>query len=90
MADASGPSSDAVKAAFEKAGVSAEVAVFPWNRAINLAQKDPEWIGVYPEYYAEDSDAEKGGDRCLFSKSFGVSPVGFVQRTGLRLLLVVP
>ncbi|MBO9425136.1 transporter substrate-binding domain-containing protein [Labrenzia sp. R4_1] len=80
MADASGPSSDAVKAAFEKAGIAAEVAVFPWNRAINLAQKDPEWIGVYPEYYAEDSDAEKGGDRCLFSKSFGVSPVGFVQR----------
>jgi len=80
MADASGPSTEAVKAAFDKAGVTAEVKVFPWNRAINLAQKDPDWIGVYPEYYSEASDAEKGGDRCLFSKSFGVSPVGFVQR----------
>ena len=79
-ADASGPSTDAVKSAFEKAGVAAEVKVFPWNRAINLAQKDPAWIGVYPEYYSEASDVEKGGDRCLFSKSFGVSPVGFVQR----------
>lgn len=79
-ADASGPSTDAVKSTFEKAGVSAEVKVFPWNRAINLAQKDPAWIGVYPEYYSEASDIEKGGDRCLFSKSFGVSPVGFVQR----------
>lgn len=80
MADASGSSTDAVKAAFSKSGVTAEVKVFPWQRAINLAQKDPKWIGVYPEYYAESSDAEKGGDRCLFSKSFGVSPVGFVQR----------
>ncbi|WP_420414616.1 substrate-binding periplasmic protein [Roseibium sp.] len=80
MADGSGTSTDAVKSAFSKVGVSAEVKVFPWQRAINLAQKKPEWIGVYPEYYAEGSDAEKGGDRCLFSKSFGVSPVGFVQR----------
>ncbi|GAA0772836.1 transporter substrate-binding domain-containing protein [Roseibium denhamense] len=80
MADASGSSTDAVKSAFEKAGITAEVAVFPWNRAINLAQKDPQWIGVYPEYYSAENDAEKGGDRCLFSASFGVSPVGFVQR----------
>lgn len=79
MADASGTSSDAVKAAFAKAGHSAEVAVFPWNRAVKMAAEDPAWIGVYPEYYAADSDAEKGGSRCLFSKSFGVSPVGFVQ-----------
>lgn len=80
MADSSGSSTDAVTSVFAKAGVTAEVKVFPWNRAVNLAQKDPKWIGVYPEYYAEDSDAEKGGDRCLFSNSFGVSPVGFVQR----------
>jgi len=80
MSDASGSSSEAVKSAFAKAGVTAEVKVFPWNRAVNLAQKDPSWIGVYPEYYAADSDAEKGGDRCLFSNAFGVSPVGFVQR----------
>ncbi|MTI43671.1 amino acid ABC transporter substrate-binding protein, PAAT family (TC 3.A.1.3.-) [Roseibium hamelinense] len=80
MADGSGASTDAVKSAFEKAGSTAEVEVFPWNRAINLAQKDAAWIGVYPEYYAEGSDAEKGGDRCLFSNSFGTSPVGFIQR----------
>lgn len=80
MADGSGPSADAVKAAFTVAGHSAEIAVFPWNRAVRLAAEDPAWIGVFPEYYAADADADKGGQRCLFSKSFGVSPVGFVQR----------
>jgi len=80
-ADGSGDSSDAVISAFQKAGIDAKVEVFPWNRAINLAEKDPSWIGVYPEYYAQDQDAEKGGSRCLYSASFGTSPVGFIQRT---------
>jgi len=79
-ADGSGDSSDAVISAFQKAGIDAKVEVFPWNRAINLAEKDPAWIGVYPEYYAQDQDADKGGSRCLYSASFGTSPVGFIQR----------
>ncbi|NBN63305.1 transporter substrate-binding domain-containing protein [Microvirga tunisiensis] len=79
MADGSGPSTDAVKAAFAKAGHTADATVFPWNRAVKMAAEDPAWIGVFPEYYSADADAEKGGSRCLFSKSFGVSPVGFVQ-----------
>ncbi|MEH0072388.1 ABC transporter substrate-binding protein [Pannonibacter sp. Pt2-lr] len=79
MADGSGTSPDAVKNTFSKAGHSAEVAVFPWNRAVKMAAEDPAWIGVFPEYYSSDSDADKGGSRCLFSKSFGISPVGFIQ-----------
>lgn len=58
--------------------------VFPWNRAIRLASESPDWIGVYPEYYSELIDAEAGGGRCLFSQSFGTSPVGFLKRKKSR------
>jgi len=80
LPDGSGPNTDAVRAILQRAGVDVEIQVFPWNRAIKLAADDPDWVGVYPEYYSEDIDAEKNGDRCLFSKSFGVSPVGFLKR----------
>ncbi|GGB35295.1 ABC transporter [Roseibium aquae] len=80
MSDGSGASSEAVIATFKKAGIEASVQVFPWNRAINLAEKDPNWIGVYPEYYSAADDVDNGGARCLYSASFGTSPVGFIQR----------
>ncbi|ASP33337.1 ABC transporter substrate-binding protein [Labrenzia sp. VG12] len=80
LEDGSGPNTDTVREIFARGGIDMEHQVFPWNRAIKLAADDPEWIGVYPEYYSEDIDAEKGGDRCLFSESFGVSPVGFLKR----------
>lgn len=80
MGDGSGASTDAVTSTFNKAGVSAEVKVFPWNRAVWLAAESSKWIGVYPEYYSADIDADKNGDRCLFSESFGSSPVGFLKR----------
>ncbi|KPA22150.1 Bacterial extracellular solute-binding protein, family 3 [Shimia sp. SK013] len=79
-ADTTGSSTDAVKSAFAASGVTAEVQVFPWNRAVNLAAKDPAWIGLYPEYYDAGADAEKDGDRCVYSAPFGTSPVGFVHR----------
>lgn len=79
-ADGSGTSTDAVIAAFAKAGAKVEIKVFPWSRAVNLAKSDPAWIGVYPEYYAEAEDVEKGGSRCYYSKSFGNSPLGFAQK----------
>ncbi len=79
-ADGSGTSTDRVVDIMRSAGVEATAQVFPWNRAVKLAQSDPAWLGVYPEYYSEADDADKGGERCLYSKSFGVSPVGFVQR----------
>ncbi|MEP2716365.1 ABC transporter substrate-binding protein [Pseudophaeobacter sp.] len=80
-ADGSGTSTDRVVEILQSAGITASVRVFPWNRAVNLAAKDPAWLGVYPEYYSEADDADKGGERCIYSKSFGTSPVGFVQRT---------
>lgn len=80
MADGSGASSEAVIAAFAAAGDEASVKVFPWNRAVNLAAKDAAWVGVYPEYYDSGSDADASGDRCLYSASFGTSPVGFIYR----------
>lgn len=79
-ADGSGTSTDRVVEILKGAGIVATVRVFPWNRAVNLAAKDPAWLGVYPEYYAETDDADKAGERCLYSNSFGTSPVGFVQR----------
>jgi len=82
LADGSGTSTDAVTEVFAKAGHAVTVEVYPWNRAISLAEKDPAYLGVYPEYYATSEDAEAGGSRCLFSKSFGTSPVGFVQQAG--------
>ncbi|MFT6458335.1 substrate-binding periplasmic protein [Pseudophaeobacter arcticus] len=79
-ADSSGTSTDRVVEILNSIGIDATVQVFPWNRAVNLAAKDPAWLGVYPEYYSEADDADKGGARCLYSKSFGTSPVGFAQR----------
>lgn len=77
-----GPNTDTVRSTFAKAGMDVQVQVFPWNRAIKLAADDPQWVGVYPEYYSAEIDAERGGDRCLFSKSFGNSPVGFLTPKG--------
>lgn len=79
IGDGSGTSTAAVASILARAGHTLETGVFPWNRAVHLAERDPLWLGVYPEYYSEGDDAEKGGSRCLYSKSFGVSPVGFVQ-----------
>jgi polar amino acid transport system substrate-binding protein len=81
MADGTGASSATVIDAFAAAGDAATVEVFPWNRAVNLAAKDAAWIGVFPEYYDSGSDVDAGGDRCLYSDSFGTSPVGFIYRT---------
>lgn len=78
--DGSGTSTDRVVEILQKAGIDATATVFPWNRAVNLASTDPAWLGVYPEYYSEADDADKGGTRCFYSNSFGTSPVGFVQR----------
>lgn len=78
--DGSGTSTDRVVEILREAGVEASAQVFPWNRAVKLASSDPAWLGVYPEYYSAADDAEKGGARCFYSKSFGTSPVGFAQR----------
>jgi polar amino acid transport system substrate-binding protein len=80
FSDGSGPNTETVRKIFTRAGVDVEIQVLPWNRAVRLAADDPEWVGVYPEYYSDDIDAEKRGRRCLFSMSFGVSPVGFLKR----------
>ena len=80
-ADGSGTSTDAVTTAFAAAGDEVVAEVFPWNRAVNLAAKDPNYLGLYPEYYDAGADTEKGGDRCVYSAPFGTSPVGFIHRT---------
>jgi len=83
-ATGNGQSTDTVRHIFKLAGAEIDVQVFPWNRAIRLAAESPQWIGVYPEYYSELIDAEAGGGRCLFSQSFGTSPVGFLKRKKSR------
>lgn len=79
-ADGTGTSTDAVTSAFATAGDDVVAEVFPWNRAVNLAAKNPDYLGLYPEYYDAGADAEKGGDRCVYSAPFGASPVGFIHR----------
>jgi polar amino acid transport system substrate-binding protein len=79
-ADGTGASTDAVTSAFAAAGDDVVAEVFPWNRAVNLAAKNPDYLGLYPEYYDAGADAEKGGDRCVYSAPFGTSPVGFIHR----------
>lgn len=80
LSDGSGPNTETVTAVFARAGHAVQIEVFPWNRAITLAAQVSEWIGVFPEYYAADIDAERMGTRCLFSEPFGESPVGFLKR----------
>jgi len=78
--DGSGASSDTVRRALTTVGYALQVEVLPWNRAIALADRTDAWAGVYPEYYAETADAERGEGRCVYSQPFGSSPVGFAHR----------
>lgn len=79
-ADGSGPVADAVRAAFARNGREVILEVHPWNHAVRLAASAPGYAGVFPEYYTEDADAEASGQRCLFSRPFGSSPIGLAER----------
>ncbi len=75
-----GTSAKSVKDVFAAAGLDTSFEFLPWNRAVAEGLKNPEFVGYFPEYYSEGLDAEKSADgACLFSDSFGTSPVGFVQ-----------
>lgn len=75
-----GTSAKSVKEVFAAAGYEASFEFRPWNRAVSEGLKNPAFVGYFPEYYSEGLDAEKSADgACLFSDSFGTSPVGFVQ-----------
>jgi len=80
LADGSGPNTHIVIETLRRAGYAPRVRVFPWNRALALAKSSPDWIGLFPEYYAVGEDAEAGGERCIYSKPFGSSPVGILHR----------
>jgi|TARA_R110001583_G_scaffold9281_3_gene44201 polar amino acid transport system substrate-binding protein len=75
-----GQSTIEVKKLFAGAGFDLDYVVLPWNRAIDTGTTDPAFAGYYPEYYDASRDAEKNASgNCLFSNSFGKSPVGFIQ-----------
>lgn len=50
----------------------------PWSRAIRSATTEPEIVGYFPRYYAND-------DRCLYSDSIGTSRVGLAIRTDVSV-----
>ncbi|WP_415235798.1 substrate-binding periplasmic protein [Sneathiella sp.] len=77
-----GSSAKTVKKLLAAAGHSVSFDFFPWNRAVAEGLGNPEYVGYFPEYYSTALDAEKSKDgKCLFSNSFGSSPVGFVQQS---------
>ena len=73
-----GATSAVVEDAFKAAGDKASVEFLPWQEAVDTAMKKPGYVGYFPEYYSK----ELAADRCLFSKSIGNSPLGFVENKG--------
>lgn len=63
------------KKAFEAMGYTLEVDFYPWSRTVYLAkQPDSNYIGYFPEYYAEELEKE-----FYFSDSMGTGPLGLAQ-----------
>ena len=69
-----GDTTAVVRSALLAMGYQLEVAFFPWQRAIALAQRPSRYAGYFPEYYSEDV-----ARRCLLSDPVGSGPVGFAQ-----------
>ncbi len=69
-----GASVKVAKAAFDAVGATLEVKFFPWQRAVNTAKTDANFIGYFPEYYAASIEEE-----FIFSDKMGSSPLGFIE-----------
>lgn len=72
-----GASSEVVRQAFLKSGVSLEIHFFPWARAVAMARTSGEFAGYFPEYRAARIE-----DSFIFSDSIGESPLGFAEPAG--------
>jgi len=70
-----GASVKVVREALAHAGMELEVKFYPWQRAVNTAKNDQNFIGYFPEYFAESIEQE-----FIFSAPIGASPLGFIER----------
>lgn len=69
-----GASALVAKKAFAAEGYELVVEFFPWKRAVALGKSDPAYAGYFPEYYAQEIEAD-----FVFSDSMGDSPLGFAE-----------
>lgn len=76
-----GMSSVIVREAFKAVGYDVEILVYPWKRAYDAAQNNPEVQGFFPEYLTS-----KRRVGFLYSKSIGESPLGLVERVSSPIL----
>ena len=72
---AQGILSSVVVDAFKAAGNSVKIEFFPWNRAVDMARNNKDYVAYFPEYHAKAKEAE-----CLYSDPVGVSPLVLVER----------
>ena len=70
------------KAAFMAMGYHLTVDFYPWQRAVYKAKEGKDYIGYFPEYYAESIESE-----FIFSEPMGTSPLGFAEKVTLGFLL---
>jgi polar amino acid transport system substrate-binding protein len=69
-----GASAKVVREALTAAGMDLQIRFFPWQRAVQTAREDGNFIGYFPEYHAESIEAD-----FLFSDPIGTSPLGFIE-----------
>jgi polar amino acid transport system substrate-binding protein len=69
-----GASAKVVREALAAVGMDLEVRFFPWQRAVQTAQQDANFIGYFPEYHAESIEGD-----FFFSDPIGTSPLGFIE-----------
>lgn len=70
-----GASAKVLREALAKAGMELDIKFYPWQRAVNTAKNDQNFIGYFPEYYAESIEQD-----FIFSEPIGTSPLGFIER----------
>ncbi len=75
-----GASIEVAKKAFEAMGYTLKVDIYPWQRAVNLAKSSNNYIGYFPEYYADYIK-----ESFYFSNPMGDSPLGFAQRKNNKI-----
>lgn len=62
-------------AAVKDAGYEVAIDYFPWNRAVQMGSRGPEFAGYFPTYYTQERS-----HLCHFSTSFGTSKVSLAFR----------
>ena len=72
---AQGVLSAVVSDAFKAAGRSVKIEFFPWNRAVDIARNNKDYVAYFPEYHATAKESE-----CLYSDPVGHSPLVLVER----------